>query len=122
VAEQITAYAARPEGSESKLSTYRDGFRILNTIVTLFRFERPLMFFGSVALLMALASIILAVPLILTYMETGLVPRFPTALLSTGLMILAALNMMSGLILDTVVRGRREVRRLAYLSYPAPGA
>jgi glycosyltransferase involved in cell wall biosynthesis len=122
VAEQITAYAARPEGSESKLSTYRDGFRILNTIVTLFRFERPLMFFGSVALLMALASIILAVPLVLTYLETGLVPRFPTALLSTGLMILAALNMMSGLILDTVVRGRREVRRLAYLSYPAPGA
>ncbi len=122
VAEQITAYAARPEGSESKLSTYRDGFRILNTIVTLFRFERPLMFFGSVALLMALASIILAVPLIITYMETGLVPRFPTALLSTGLMILSALNMMSGLILDTVVRGRREVRRLAYLSYPAPGA
>jgi glycosyltransferase involved in cell wall biosynthesis len=122
VAEQITAYAARPEGSESKLSTYRDGFRILNTIVTLFRFERPLMFFGSVALLMALASIILAVPLILTYMETGLVPRFPTAILSTGLMILSALNMMSGLILDTVVRGRREVRRLAYLSYPAPGA
>jgi glycosyltransferase involved in cell wall biosynthesis len=121
VAEQITAYAARPEGSESKLSTYRDGFRILNTIVTLFRFERPLMFFGSVALLMALASIILAVPLILTYMETGLVPRFPTAILSTGLMILSALNMMSGLILDTVVRGRREVRRLAYLSYPAPG-
>jgi glycosyltransferase involved in cell wall biosynthesis len=122
VAEQITAYAARPEGSESKLSTYRDGFRILNTIVTLFRSERPLMFFGSVALLMALASIILAVPLVLTYLETGLVPRFPTALLSTGLMILAALNMMSGLILDTVVRGRREVRRLAYLSYPAPGA
>lgn len=122
VAEQITAYAARPEGSESKLSTYRDGFRILNTIVTLFRFERPLMFFGSVALLMALVSIILAVPLVLTYLETGLVPRFPTALLSTGLMILAALNMMSGLILDTVVRGRREVRRLAYLSYPAPGA
>jgi hypothetical protein len=71
---------------------------------------------------MALASIILAVPLVLTYLETGLVPRFPTALLSTGLMILAALNMMSGLILDTVVRGRREVRRLAYLSYPAPGA
>jgi glycosyltransferase involved in cell wall biosynthesis len=122
VAEQITAYAARPEGSESKLSTYRDGFRILNTIVTLFRFERPLMFFGSVALLMALASIILAVPLVMTYMETGLVPRFPTALLSTGLMILSALNMMSGLILDTVVRGRREVRRLAYLSFPAPGA
>jgi glycosyltransferase involved in cell wall biosynthesis len=120
VTEIITAYAARPEGSESKLSTYRDGWRILNTIMTLFRFERPMIFFGAIAVLLALLSIILAIPLVITFLETGLVPRFPTAILSTGLMILSALNGMSGLILDTVVRGRREVRRLAYLSHPAP--
>ncbi len=122
VAEVVTAYAARPDGSVSKLNTYRDGFRILNTIMTLFRYERPMLFFGALALAMAAASIILAIPLIFTYLETGLVPRFPTAILSTGLMILSALNGMCGLILDTVVRGRREVRRLAYLAYPAPGA
>lgn len=122
VAEQVTAYAARPEGSVSKLNTYRDGWRILNTIVRLFRYERPMLFFGGVAGLLALMSIILAIPLILTYAQTGLVPRFPTAVLATGLMILAAMSMMCGLILDTVVRGRREVRRLAYLAYNAPGA
>jgi glycosyltransferase involved in cell wall biosynthesis len=122
VTEIVTAYAARPEGSESKLSTYRDGWRILNTILTLFRYERPMLFFGAITAVLALASVVLAVPLIITYAETGLVPRFPTAILSTGLMILAALNGMSGLILDTVVRGRREVRRLAYLSHPAPNA
>lgn len=122
VAEVVTAYAARPEGSQSKLSTWRDGFRILNTIVTLFRYERPLLFFGLIGAGLALAAIILAIPLALTYFETGLVPRFPTAILATGLMLLASLNGMCGLILDTVVRGRREVRRLAYLAYPAPGA
>jgi hypothetical protein len=121
VAEVVTAYAARPEGSVSKLSTYSDGWRILKTIAMLFRFERPLLFFGSVAALLALASVILAIPLVMTFIETGLVPRFPTAILATGLMILAALNGFCGLILDTVVRGRREVRRLAYLSYPAVG-
>jgi glycosyltransferase involved in cell wall biosynthesis len=122
VAELVTAYGARPEGSASKLSTYRDGIRILRTIVTLFRFERPVLFFGVIALVLALCSIILAMPLAVTYYQTGLVPRFPTAILATGLMILAALNGMSGLILDTVVHGRREVRRLAYLALPAPGS
>lgn len=121
VAEHITAYAARPEGSTSKLSTYRDGWRILSTIVTLFRIERPLLFFGGIGAILAAAAIILAVPLVLTYLETGLVPRLPTAILVTGLMILAALCGFTGLILDTVVRGRREVRRLAYLALPAPG-
>ncbi len=121
VAEQVTAYAARPNGSESKLSTYRDGWRILSTIVKLFRYERPLAFFGFIALVLGLMAIILAVPLLITYLETGLVPRFPTAILATGLVILSALNGMCGLILDTVVRGRLEVRRLAYLAYPAPG-
>lgn len=120
VAEQVTAYAARPEGSESKLNTWRDGFRILNTIIRLFRYERPLQFFGAIAGLFALAAITIAVPLLFTYIETGLVPRFPTAILATGLMILSALNGLCGIILDTVVRGRLEVRRLAYLSYPAP--
>ncbi len=122
VAERVTAYAARPEGSESKLSTYRDGWRILKTILKLFRIERPLAFFGFVGGILALMSVLLAVPLIITYAQTGLVPRFPTAILSTGLMILAVLNGLCGLILDTVVRGRLEVRRLSYLSYPAPGA
>jgi glycosyltransferase involved in cell wall biosynthesis len=120
VAEQVTAYAARPEGSESKLNTWRDGFRILGTILTLFRYERPLQFFGAIAAIFAMMAIILAIPLLVTYMQTGLVPRFPTAILATGLMILSALNGLCGLILDTVVRGRLEVRRLAYLAYPAP--
>lgn len=121
VAEQITAYAARPDGSESKLNTYRDGWRILNTIIKLFRYERPLAFFGFIATVLALMALFLAFPLFVTYLETGLVPRFPTAILATGLIILAALNGFCGLILDTVVRGRLEVRRLAYLAYPAPG-
>ena len=119
--ETPTTYFARLEGSESKLSTYRDGFRILGTIATLYRIERPLWFFGGVAGLLALLALVLAVPLGVTYVETGLVPRVPTAILVTGLMILAALSFFAGLILDTVVRGRREVRRLAYLSHAAPG-
>lgn len=120
VSEQITAYAARPEGSVSKLSTWRDGWRILRTIIQLYRIERPVWFYGGIGALFALAGLILAVPLFVTYLETGLVPRFPTAILITGLMIIAALNGMCGLILDTVVRGRREVRRLAYLAHRAP--
>ncbi len=122
VAEIETPYFARPEGSTSKLSTYRDGWRILNTIVTLFRIERPLLFFGAVGAGLALLALLLAVPLVVTYAQTGLVPRIPTAVLVTGLMILASLCAFAGLILDTVVRGRREVRRLAYLAWPAPGA
>ena len=121
VAEEVTEYSARPEGSESKLSTYRDGFRILRTMATLFRMERPVLFFGAIAGFLALTAIILAVPLAITYVETGLVPRLPTAVLATGLMLLASLNLFAGMILDTVVRGRRELRRLAYLGFPAPG-
>ena len=122
VAEIVTAYGARPEGSESKLSTWRDGWRILKTIVHLFRIERPVLFYGTIAAALALLAILLAIPLAVTYAETGLVPRFPTAILVTGLMVTAALSFFCGLILDTVVRGRREVRRLAYLSHAAPGA
>jgi glycosyltransferase involved in cell wall biosynthesis len=117
-----TRYFARPEGSTSKLSTYGDGWRILRTILMLYRIERPLLFFGLIGGLLTLLSVVLAAPLALTYMDTGLVPRFPTAILVTGLIIVAALNVFAGLILDTVVRGRREIRRLAYLAYPAPGA
>jgi glycosyltransferase involved in cell wall biosynthesis len=121
VAERVTAYAARPEGSESKLSTYRDGWRILNTILKLYRFEKPLAFFGTIAALIALAALVLATPLVITFAQTGLVPRFPTAILVTGMMIVATLSFLAGLILDTVSRGRLEVRRLAYLNHPAPG-
>jgi glycosyltransferase involved in cell wall biosynthesis len=121
VAEVETPYHARPEGSESKLSTYRDGWRILSTILTLYRIERPLLYFGIVGAVLAGIAVGLAIPLAMTYVETGLVPRFPTAIAATGLVILAALSFTAGLILDTVVRGRREVRRLAYLAYPAPG-
>ena len=121
VGEVETRYFSRPEGSTSKLSTYSDGFRILNTIVTLYRIERPLLFFGAIGALFALLAIVLGIPLAVTYYHTHLVPRFPTAILATGLVILAALNGFAGLILDTVVRGRREVRRLAYLGHPAPG-
>jgi glycosyltransferase involved in cell wall biosynthesis len=120
-AEIETRYFARPEGSTSKLSTYGDGWRILRTISTLYRIERPMLFFGAIGLLLMLVAVVLAVPLAITYVETGLVPRFPTAILITGLVILAALNVFAGLILDTVVRGRREVRRLAYLALQAPG-
>ena len=120
-AEIETPYFARPEGSASKLSTYGDGWRILTTIMTLYRIERPLLFFGSIGALLGLIAFILAVPLGVTYVQTHLVPRFPTAILVTGLMIVAALCFFAGLILDTVVRGRREVRRLAYLMHAAPG-
>jgi glycosyltransferase involved in cell wall biosynthesis len=122
VDEVQTRYSARPEGSVSKLSTYRDGWRILTTIATVYRIERPLLFFGSVGLLLTLLAVLLAIPLVITYARTGLVPRLPTAIGATGLVILAALCFFAGLILDTVVRGRREVRRLAYLAYARPSS
>jgi glycosyltransferase involved in cell wall biosynthesis len=121
VGEIETRYLARPEGSHSKLSTFRDGWRILNTIVILYRVERPVLFFGSLAALLLVAALVLAMPLVFTFLETGLVPRFPTAVLVTGMTIVAVLSFFAGLILDTVTRGRREMRRLAYLAFPAPG-
>ena len=120
VGEVETAYGARPEGSESKLSTYRDGWRILKTIGTLYRVERPVLFYGTIGALLLIAAIILSIPLVLTYLDTGLVPRFPTAILVTGMTIVAVLCFFAGLILDTVTRGRREMRRLAYLAQPGP--
>jgi glycosyltransferase involved in cell wall biosynthesis len=119
VAEIETPYYARPQGSFSKLNTWRDGFRILGTILKLYRSEKPLRFFSAIGIALALIAVGLAVPLIVTYIEHGNVPRFPTAILSTGLMILAVLSVSSGLVLDTVTRGRREMKLLAYLSQPA---
>jgi glycosyltransferase involved in cell wall biosynthesis len=119
VAEIETPYYARPEGSFSKLNTWRDGFRILGTILKLYRSEKPLRFFTAIGIFLMLVSISLAVPIIVTYLEEGLVPRLPTAVLSTGLMILAVLSVSSGLVLDTVTRGRREMKLLAYLAQPA---
>ena len=118
VAEVETPYYARPEGSVSKLNTYRDGFRILGTILKLYRSEKPLRFFAVIGVFLALVSIGLAIPIVITYLEEGLVPRLPTAVLSTGLMIVAVLSVSSGLVLDTVTRGRREMKLLAYLSQP----
>jgi glycosyltransferase involved in cell wall biosynthesis len=121
VGEVETPYFARLAGSESKLNTWRDGFRILWTILSLYRGERPFPFFAVIAVALATLSIVLAVPVIVTFLETGLVQRLPTAILTMGLMVLAFLSFASGLILDTVTRGRRELKRLAYLSHRAPG-
>lgn len=117
--EVDTPYYARAEGSLSKLKTWSDGFRILLTIANLFRAERPLPFFACIGFALAATSIGLAIPIVVTFLETGLVPRLPTAVLSTGLMLLAFLAAAVGLILDTVTRGRRELKLLAYLSHRA---
>ena len=116
VAEIATPYFARPAGSVSKLSTWRDGLRILATIVRLYRAERPLPFFAAIGAILAAVAIVLAIPIFVTYAQLGTVPRFPTAILSTGLMILASLAGLCGLVLDTVTRGRREMKMLAYLA------
>jgi glycosyltransferase involved in cell wall biosynthesis len=121
VGEMPTPYYARPSGSASKLSTWSDGFRILWTAFKLYRAERPLSLFGAFGIALAIVAIGLAIPIFVTYLEEGLVPRLPTAVLSTGLMLLAFLSIACGLILDTVTRGRREVRLLAYLALRAPG-
>ena len=120
VGEVETSYGARPEGSQSKLSTYSDGWKILKTIGTLYRVERPVLFYGAIGLLLVLVAIVLGVPLAVTFLHTGLVPRFPTAILISAMTIIAVLCVFAGLILDTVTRGRREVRRLAYLAHRAP--
>jgi glycosyltransferase involved in cell wall biosynthesis len=121
VAEVATPYFARPSGSVSKLNTWGDGFRILGTILKLYRSEKPLRFFGVIGIFLALISVGFAVPVFVTYIETGLVPRLPTAVLSMGLMIMALLSATSGLVLDTVTRGRREMKLLAYLSQQPTG-
>jgi hypothetical protein len=118
-AEIETPYYARRKGSVSKLNTWRDGFRILSTILRLYRSEKPLRFFAAIGVSLAIVSIGLAIPIIVTFLEQGVVPRLPTAVLSMGLMIVAILSVSSGLVLDTVTRGRREMKLLAYLSQPA---
>jgi glycosyltransferase involved in cell wall biosynthesis len=119
IGEVDTPYGARLEGSNSKLSTYRDGMRILMMITKLFKNERPLFFFSLIFGLLSLTSLGLSVPLLLTYFETGLVPRLPTAVLVTSIMLLAFLALTCGLVLDTVTHGRRELKRLAYLTMPS---
>jgi glycosyltransferase involved in cell wall biosynthesis len=111
-----TVYRSRPEGSVSKLNTYRDGFRILFMILSLVRAERPLPFFSLIALLFTIIALILMIPIMVTYFHTGLVPRFPTAFLAMGLMLIAFLSVTSGIVLDTVTKGRREMKRLFYLA------
>ena len=118
--ELATPYGARPEGSTSKLSTYSDGIRILSTIVKLFAIERPLQFYGVLAGVLAAVALALGIPLFLTYLESGLVPRFPTAILSTGLVMLSAISFVTGVILETVTIGRREVKQLHYLAIGYP--
>ncbi len=119
-AEVSTPYKDRPAGSASKLRTYHDGFRILLTILRLLLEVRPLALLGTCSLLSAITSISVAIPVFITYAETGLVPRLPTAVLAASLMLLAFLCLATGLILDLVTLGRREAKRLAYLSIPAP--
>ncbi len=121
VGEVATPYYSRPSGSASKLSTWSDGLRILWTVFKLYRAERPLPFFGSLGVGLAIVSVGLVVPILITYLQEGLVPRLPTAVLSMGLMLLAFLSIACGLILDTVTRGRREFKLIAYLALRAPG-
>lgn len=118
VGEVKTAYKDRPPGSTSKLRTYSDGVRILRTIVVLVKEERPLQFFSICGLFLAATAILLGVPVVTEFVRTGLVPRLPTAVLATGLGLVAALSFACGLVLDSVARGRKEIKRLAYLSIP----
>lgn len=118
VGEIETDYRPRPSGSVSKLNTYRDGVRILLTILRLYSTERPLAFYGTISAFLCLVSVAIAVPILHTYMRTGLVPRFPTAILATGMMLMSALSFFAGLILTTVTRGRRELKALMYIQQP----
>ncbi|KVH51155.1 glycosyltransferase [Burkholderia diffusa] len=120
VAEVQTIYGSRPDGSESKLNTWRDGSRILLTIIKLLKSEKPLLFFSAISCACAMLSILLFIPIFDNYVRTGLVPRLPTVLLSTSLMLLGAILLVCGIVLDTVTHGRAEAKRLAYLAFPAP--
>jgi len=119
VTEIETPYGVRPEGSESKLNTYSDGLKILRVIFLLIKEEKPFQFFSVISLLLMFSSLVLAWPIFLTYIETGLVPRLPTAILATGLMLLSFLSIASGVILDAVAQGRKEVKRFQYMLHSA---
>ena len=119
IGEVPTPYRERPAGSQSKLNTWLDGLRILRTILRLVKEERPLQFFSALAVLLLLLAVFAAVPVISDYLRTGLVPRLPTAVLATGLVLLAFLSITCGFILDSVSRGRKELKRIAYLAIPA---
>jgi len=119
IGEMPTSYKERPAGSESKLRTYSDGFRILRTIVLLVKEERPLPFFAAIGAVLLLLAVLVAVPVLTEFFRTGLVPRLPTAVLATGLVLLSFLSLTCGLILDSVTRGRKELKRLSYLAIPA---
>lgn len=118
IKEIDTDYFARPQGSVSKLSTYRDGFRILMMIVNLVKEERPLLFFSLIALFLFLLSLALGIPVIADFAHTGLVARFPTAILAMGIMLCSVISLFSGFILDTIAKTRKENRRMQYLRYP----
>lgn len=116
VNELDTQYYARPEGSESKLSTIKDGLRILKTIIAMTKEERPLYFFSIIFTLLVAVSLVLGVPIVFEWLDTGLVPRFPTAILSASIMMLAFISLVAGIILSSVARARREAKRLQYLT------
>ncbi|MDQ1204238.1 glycosyltransferase [Microbacterium sp. SORGH_AS_0862] len=117
--EVPVGFKDRPAGSESKLRTYHDGFRILSLIIGLIRHERPFLFYGIVGVLLALVALLIGAPVVAEYFQTGLVPRLPSALLSVGIAILAFLSWTIGLILDGVLKARREFSRLNYLTHAA---
>ena len=114
--ELKTAYKDRPEGTVSKLRTYSDGLRILWMIITLLKRERPMQLFSVFGTVLVLTALVLAYPIFIEYYKTGLVPRFPTAILSSALVVLGFLSFTSGVILDTVTKGRKEAKRMRYLS------
>lgn len=118
--QQLTDYFPRPDGSVSKLSTYKDGFRILVTIFQLLRDVKPLQFFGSIALLTATIAIMLTPPIVITFLETRTVPRLPTALIIVSMFILSFVFLTCGIILDRISANRRNFHRLTYLRYPPP--
>ncbi|PXW67522.1 glycosyltransferase involved in cell wall biosynthesis [Loktanella sp. PT4BL] len=120
IADVDTVYVDRLPGSDSKLNTIRDGFRILKMIVLLVKEERPFALFCGVGVLLGLLSLVLGGPVVVEFVETGLVPRFPTAILASAIMVIGVLSLVTGLILDTVTLGRREMKRMAYLALPAP--
>lgn len=115
-------YGARPDNSASKLKTFRDGAKILGTIVLMYKALQPFAFFGAIAAVLFAAALALGAPVILTYFRTGFVPRLPTAILAAGLMQLAFLALTCAIVMDSVSAGRRELKRMRYLELPAPGA